>query len=57
MTQHNPIRVQLLPHERVAIHKWNATPDIQVKLQGLAPDVDVLKLALPYALQFLAQKD
>ena len=40
------IRVQLLPHERVLIQKWNGSPDIQDQLEALAPDVDVATIKM-----------
>ena len=40
------IRVQLLPHERALIQKWNGTPEIQDQLEELAPDVDVATIKL-----------
>lgn len=40
------IRVQLLPHERFLIQKWNGSPDVQDQLEALAPDVDVATIKL-----------
>ena len=40
------IRVQLLPHERALIQKWNGTPEVQDQLEALAPDVDVATIKL-----------
>ena len=40
------IRVQLLPHERALIQKWNGTPEVQDPLEALAPDVDVATIKL-----------
>ncbi|MFO0816370.1 MAG: hypothetical protein U1A77_00430 [Pirellulales bacterium] len=46
MTQRSDIRVQLLPHERAVLRKWNATPDVQDQLEALAPDVEVATIKL-----------
>ena len=40
------IRVQLLPHERFLIQKWNGSPDVQDQLEAIAPDVDVATIKL-----------
>ena len=54
MTQRSDIRVQLLPHKRAVLQKWNATPDVQDQLEALAPDVDVATIKLtPVELDWL----
>ena len=40
------IRVQLLPHERFLIQKWNGSPDVQDQLEALALGVDVATIKL-----------
>jgi hypothetical protein len=37
----DPIRLELLPHERAALLKWNFTPAVRDQLEALAASDDV----------------
>ncbi len=50
-----PIKLELLPHERAALLKWNMTSEVQDQLQALAPSDDVQTITLSrVAINFLA---
>jgi hypothetical protein len=50
-----PIELQLLPHERAALLKWNFTPQVQDQLKALASSDDVETIILsPVDLNWLA---
>jgi hypothetical protein len=40
------IRLQLLPHERAALQKWNGTPEVQDQLQACPTDAEVVTIKL-----------
>ena len=49
------IRLQLLPHERAALLKWNCTPEVYDQLQACASSDDVETITLsPVHLNWLA---
>jgi len=41
MTRRNEIELELLPHERAALLKWNYTPGVRAQLEACAASEDV----------------
>jgi hypothetical protein len=51
----DPIRLELLPHERAALLKWNFTPEVRDQLEACAASDDVETITLsPVDLNWLA---
>jgi hypothetical protein len=49
------IRLELLPHERALLRKWNCTPEVQDQLEACASSAGVAKITLSrVALSWLA---
>ena len=42
----NPIELELLPHERAALLKWNFTPEVRDQLETCASSADVETITL-----------
>ena len=47
MTESPKIEVELLPHERAALLKWNYTPDVRSQLELFASSDDVETITIP----------
>jgi len=41
MMRRNEIELELLPHERAALLKWNATPEVREQLEACASSEDI----------------
>jgi hypothetical protein len=55
MTERPQIQLQLLPHERAALLKWNYTPEVREQLEACASSSGVVTIQLtPTDIRWLA---
>lgn len=55
MARRNKIALELLPHERTALLKWNYTPAVREQLEACASSAEVEKILLtPTDIHWLA---
>jgi len=55
MTRRQEIKLELMPHERAALLKWNYTPEVREQLEACASSDDVATIRLtPTDIRWLA---